>query len=522
MYNLDSINDINNISSKDVLRNYIDEYCYKIAKYDDSMLVIDGNSITTRKEDGYVKVTEIFKLSGKNFGNWIKADKTKEFLTSLEDDLSTRIDDLIKYEKKTNLRSTWTHPLIAIHIAQWCSVDFGIKVTKWIFKLLTYGSVSTTDSTDSIEDDMNSWKQKIAEVEDSLYRSMEREKLLVKNLDSTKQMLDAARLLADRLSQDNLSKSVDYDEMVKKCQQLQKKVSVNEKKHLYHKFKSGPCYYILSGTDCTRRDDVVCFKHGITGTGVKSDINSRLRNYRTTTSGMKIEYLVYFEDVKLLENQMKAIYKKDLKYQNHEWFTSTDPLFLDNFIQKAREYLSTYFKDKFTEETRDNLDAYNTDQRSVDRTNIDDKILDEDDGVVDNNDNNDNNDNKNKITNSNKLNSISSTIKVIDRVDNKTNRDKTVVNKTKIVDNKNSKNSKNKVVIKNSTKTTTKKVTKNIKVGKYLLSELKTMDLYQLLNTELEALLVELNLAKSGVKAKKIERILNYIQKYEKEHKIVL
>jgi len=38
-------------------------------------------------------------------------------------------------------RGTFAHPDIAIHIAQWCSADFSIQVSRWVRQLLTTGRV---------------------------------------------------------------------------------------------------------------------------------------------------------------------------------------------------------------------------------------------------------------------------------------------------------------------------------------------------------------------------------------------
>jgi hypothetical protein len=39
-------------------------------------------------------------------------------------------------------RGSWVHPDVAIHLAQWISQIFNIKVTKWVRELMTTGTVT--------------------------------------------------------------------------------------------------------------------------------------------------------------------------------------------------------------------------------------------------------------------------------------------------------------------------------------------------------------------------------------------
>jgi len=44
-------------------------------------------------------------------------------------------------ERNCANRGTFAHPDIAIHIAQWCSADFSIQVSRWVRQLMTTGRV---------------------------------------------------------------------------------------------------------------------------------------------------------------------------------------------------------------------------------------------------------------------------------------------------------------------------------------------------------------------------------------------
>ncbi len=49
---------------------------------------------------------------------------------------------LIEITRGGNDAGTWVHSKVAIYLAIWCSPDFAVLVTDWIYELLTEGSVS--------------------------------------------------------------------------------------------------------------------------------------------------------------------------------------------------------------------------------------------------------------------------------------------------------------------------------------------------------------------------------------------
>jgi hypothetical protein len=105
-------------------------------------LVLNDITIIARREDGYINATEICKAGGKEFSNWLKNKNSEAFLQILSSSLLIRRDELIKYESGSNdKRGTWTHPQVAINIAQWISPQFDVQVSKWVFELTVTGRV---------------------------------------------------------------------------------------------------------------------------------------------------------------------------------------------------------------------------------------------------------------------------------------------------------------------------------------------------------------------------------------------
>jgi hypothetical protein len=67
------------------------------------------------------------------------------------------IVELLKQEQGGNgERHTWSHPQVAINIAQWISPDFDVLVSKWVYEIMLTGKVDIRDNKTTQElDKMN-------------------------------------------------------------------------------------------------------------------------------------------------------------------------------------------------------------------------------------------------------------------------------------------------------------------------------------------------------------------------------
>ena len=92
---------------------------------------LDGEVISQRPKDGYINATALCDACGKLLGNYLRNTQTKEFLKELERSMRIRIDLLIQKitTGPNNLRGTWVHPDVAIHLAQWLSPKFAVQVS---------------------------------------------------------------------------------------------------------------------------------------------------------------------------------------------------------------------------------------------------------------------------------------------------------------------------------------------------------------------------------------------------------
>ena len=95
-----------------------------------------------RVNDGYVNATELCKYSGKKFSHYYARPETKEFLQVLSSDAHISASELVCIIKGGDyrLQGTWVHPQVAIHLAQWLSPLFAVKVSKLVFDWF-YGNI---------------------------------------------------------------------------------------------------------------------------------------------------------------------------------------------------------------------------------------------------------------------------------------------------------------------------------------------------------------------------------------------
>jgi hypothetical protein len=84
------------------------------------------------RNDGYVNITQLCKMGGKDVREWKKNKRTDQFIQLLSAQISVHISALVISTRGGCCSGTWGHPRIATHIANWISVEFEIKMTGWI------------------------------------------------------------------------------------------------------------------------------------------------------------------------------------------------------------------------------------------------------------------------------------------------------------------------------------------------------------------------------------------------------
>ncbi len=100
---------------------------------------LEAEIIHQRVKDGYVNATAMCKAGGKLFNDFSRLRTTPLFLDALAGSTGIPVDLLVVtvMTGANELRGTWVHPQVAIHLAQWISPQFAVKVTQWIFDWMT-------------------------------------------------------------------------------------------------------------------------------------------------------------------------------------------------------------------------------------------------------------------------------------------------------------------------------------------------------------------------------------------------
>lgn len=94
----------------------------------------------------YINLTELCKAGKRKYKHWHDNDDTKEFLDVLTDNQSDT--PIIEQNRGGQVgKITWGIPQVAIKLAQWISSDFSVRVTNWIFELMTTGKVELGKET---------------------------------------------------------------------------------------------------------------------------------------------------------------------------------------------------------------------------------------------------------------------------------------------------------------------------------------------------------------------------------------
>ncbi|SUO95279.1 KilA-N domain-containing protein [Suttonella ornithocola] len=109
------------------------------------------------QNDGYLNATEIAKSLNKQVGDYLRLERTQEYLSALVERLSETgnpISDkkqlvIVKKGGKSTLQGTWLHPKVAVDFARWLSAKFAVWCDEQIETILygnrEYSSPTTPD-----------------------------------------------------------------------------------------------------------------------------------------------------------------------------------------------------------------------------------------------------------------------------------------------------------------------------------------------------------------------------------------
>lgn len=99
---------------------------------------VQGSVIDQRSSDGYISATALCHVAGKRWHNYVRNESTGHFLRALEAKTRIRVSELIQEVRGCDgLASTWVHPKVAIHLAQWLSAEFAVQVSEWVYEWMS-------------------------------------------------------------------------------------------------------------------------------------------------------------------------------------------------------------------------------------------------------------------------------------------------------------------------------------------------------------------------------------------------
>lgn len=107
---------------------------------------VEQSIISQRASDGYVNATAMCQAAGKSLEDYVQSPSTQDFIDELayvEGIAKVNIIQDIQ-EGDPQLRGVWVHPDVAINLAQWCSPQFAVMVSRFVREWLEGTHTSQT------------------------------------------------------------------------------------------------------------------------------------------------------------------------------------------------------------------------------------------------------------------------------------------------------------------------------------------------------------------------------------------
>lgn len=87
-----------------------------------------------RHKDGYVNMAPLMKYAKKPLYNYKCNERSKKFMKMLAKQIHIPVDNLIEsiITGPNEERGSWVHPMLALDVINWASVEFGTELCRWI------------------------------------------------------------------------------------------------------------------------------------------------------------------------------------------------------------------------------------------------------------------------------------------------------------------------------------------------------------------------------------------------------
>ena len=311
----------------------------------DAILALAEDRITCRASDGCVNLTELCKAGRKAFKHWSSNQRSKAFLEALSSAVGIPAAELVKLGEGRDTTGatsqTWGHPQVAIHIAQWISPEFSVKVSRWVYELAATGKVVLGEEKSAAALD-EIWLTRIRALESQL-EAKDRQLSVTESAYHQLQEVHESRLL----------------------------------RHNYYKFKhQGPALY-LATSGLEYEDGISRAKLGIAGcrptrklpckhckhqpdSSAKEpkSIDDRVASHRGLWPALQIKFLVYTPDAAIIEKALKRTYRDNINPSGHEIIEGVDPAKIIETIQAYLDLLNKFHPES-SYQIEGNIEIYN-------------------------------------------------------------------------------------------------------------------------------------------------------------------
>lgn len=272
-------------------------------------ITLNGISVLSR-EDGFINATAMCKAGDKKFNDWVRLESTKELIKALEEAENLKAEipvsefNVAGISIDENLK-TGIPVFKSIDVnkgkygGSWIHPDLAVQLAQWISPIFSL--------------QVSKWIRELA-------------------------LCGSVSIGKEKTSQQLLELQKDFKKLEEKHRKLLQKKQ-------YYKFKEGPTFYIISDID----GKSIKFKPGFEGV----DIDTRLQQHRSTTPGIKLEYLIYSKDASLIETAVLKRFESKRKVTNHEWIFDIDV----NYIIKSTRTILDVLNIEYIEEK--NIEEYN-------------------------------------------------------------------------------------------------------------------------------------------------------------------
>lgn len=268
---------------------------------------LNGISVLSR-EDGFINATAMCKAGGKEFKHWNSLESTKDLIKALEEAINCEVGILTSgiTTNISDVRIPTSQFIVSLKgnsskfsQGSWIHPDLAVHLAMWISP--TFGI------------QVSGWVRELA-------------------------LCGSVSIGKEKTSQQLLELQKDFKKLEEKHRKLLQKKQ-------YYKFKEGPAFYIISDID----GKSVKFKPGFEGV----DIDTRLQQHRSTTPGIKLEYLIYSKDASLVETAVLKRFESKRKVVYHEWIFDVDV----NYIIKSTRTILDVLNIEYIEEK--SIEEYN-------------------------------------------------------------------------------------------------------------------------------------------------------------------